>query len=311
MLGFGGRRPESALASELKRATPASGLDVPKDALLAVEQASHNGADRRVIMLHINNCLIESDSTRWRRIYAGLSLLDHLLRRGPSELVSEISDGVYFDLTQRLAILEGYEYSYDRRVEGLIRRRATSLRSAWSARQMSLAEERPKARSAANSVARAWHCDDTTDEESSSDERAVSSKSSSRQRAPPAQDDSSTTDGDAASSVSSATSPRNTSAGAVTAFSAVELLGTLDLPPKACVDWLQVAEGQGTKSDTLAAARTAVGQGMPAIDMILPEVGGHQQGMPAIDMLLPEVEGHLQAAAARPSPAAPAVLLEL
>lgn len=133
--GFGSKSDGKSLESALKRATNSEGVDVVKDALLAIAQSSHHEDDRRMIMRHLNTCLVDTSSGKWRCINAGLVVLEHLLLHGSSDLVAETAGGMHFDLVQRLSFLEKFEYSFDKRVESMIRRRALSLRGLWLEKQ--------------------------------------------------------------------------------------------------------------------------------------------------------------------------------
>mmetsp|Transcript_55631 Transcript_55631/g.161178 ORF Transcript_55631/g.161178 Transcript_55631/m.161178 type:complete len:369 (+) Transcript_55631:107-1213(+) len=135
-----GRKVESPLEQDLRRATHSDDVRLPEDAVEAIVRASHTGEeDRRKIMLHIHGCLNDSGSV-WRRGHAGIVLLEALLKDGSPSLVTEAATGVHPDLSQRLGFLERYEFSYDARVEALMRRKATAVRSEWLKRQTSAIE---------------------------------------------------------------------------------------------------------------------------------------------------------------------------
>jgi len=114
-------------------------------------------------------------------------VLEDLLQRGSSDLVSEIADGFHFDLVQRMSFLEKYEYSYDARVEKLIRQKALVVREHYLMLQLradsrlgvvtasGVGDSSASGGGGATScwstkVSYARHSDDTTDEECSSDE---------------------------------------------------------------------------------------------------------------------------------------------
>lgn len=144
-MGFGAKAPGAALEAELRKATLQSSIDVPEDAVNAVVLASHNADDRRQIMLHLHGCLAASASSQWRRVYSGLVVLEALLERGSPLIISEVADGVHCDLVQRLSFVENYEYGYDSRVQDMLRRRASNLRTAWLERQLALVTGEPDA----------------------------------------------------------------------------------------------------------------------------------------------------------------------
>lgn len=72
-------------------------------------------------------------------------LLEEMLRRGAPSLATEISEGRHFDPVQRLTFLEKFEYRDDRRVQGMLRQKATVLRTMVIARMEgeALPDEKP------------------------------------------------------------------------------------------------------------------------------------------------------------------------
>lgn len=76
----------------------------------------------------------ESAGRHWRRVYGGLVLLEELLRRGSPAVPKEIGQGLHFDPIQRLTFLERFEYQDDRRVQGMVRQKASALRANLLAR---------------------------------------------------------------------------------------------------------------------------------------------------------------------------------
>lgn len=123
-LGGGG----SGIQADLRRITDSDVIDVPKDALMNIVQASHSADDRREIMTHIRECLAETSQKRWRRIHGGQVLLEQLLQRGSRALVTETSQGMHFDVVQRLTFLERFEFKEDVRVQAMVRQKASVLR---------------------------------------------------------------------------------------------------------------------------------------------------------------------------------------
>merc|ERR1719204_2586071 len=51
------------------------------------------------------------------------------MRKGAPALFTEIAEGMHFDPVQRLTFLEHFEYRDDRRVQGIVRQKATALRT--------------------------------------------------------------------------------------------------------------------------------------------------------------------------------------
>ncbi|CAE7325978.1 unnamed protein product [Symbiodinium natans] len=56
-------------------------------------------------------------------------LIEELLKNGAPELLQETSEGRYFDLVQRLSLLEKFECTNDLRVQNMVRTKASALRS--------------------------------------------------------------------------------------------------------------------------------------------------------------------------------------
>jgi hypothetical protein len=175
--GFGSSMTSGGdLERELKIATEGSTIDVPDAALLAIVQASYQESDRRVIMRHLATCLNEPKSSRWRRIYLAIHVLEQLLQRGSPELISETLNGHHFDFVQRMSFLEQFMFTEDDRVRSLIRRKAASAHAAYAALQQADAEgvalggaEAARTgvkKSGAAAARNRWHNDDTTDDES-------------------------------------------------------------------------------------------------------------------------------------------------
>lgn len=118
------------LEQDLKRATESGVIEVPKELLSSVSEASKEGEEpRKAIMRHVGECLKEPNATRWRRTYAALQLVEELSERGAPELLAETAAGWHFDLVQRLTLLQHFECSTDKRVQSMVRARAAALRS--------------------------------------------------------------------------------------------------------------------------------------------------------------------------------------
>mmetsp|Transcript_14083 Transcript_14083/g.38535 ORF Transcript_14083/g.38535 Transcript_14083/m.38535 type:complete len:381 (-) Transcript_14083:114-1256(-) len=130
----------SELEADLRRVTDAGVIDVSKEALHVLVQHSYNEDDRRVMMRHLRACLAEGAAAQWRRVYLGLLVVEALFKNGSTRLISETAQGFHFDLVQRLSFLENYEYGFDKRVQDMVRRKASSLRAAWLRRQLEVEE---------------------------------------------------------------------------------------------------------------------------------------------------------------------------
>lgn len=115
------------LQADLKRITHSGVLDIPKELLTPVIEASVNEEDRPEIMKHLRECLAEPLGKHWRRIYGGLVLVEALIKSGSPALISETAEGRHFDLVQRLSFLEHFDNT-DKRVMNNVRKKAEALR---------------------------------------------------------------------------------------------------------------------------------------------------------------------------------------
>jgi len=102
-------------------------MDIPKELLTPVIEASVNEEDRPVIMKHLRECLAEPAGKQWRHIYGGLVLVEALVKSGSPALITETAEGRHFDLVQRLSFLEHFENA-DKRVMNNVRKKAEQLR---------------------------------------------------------------------------------------------------------------------------------------------------------------------------------------
>jgi hypothetical protein len=129
--------PKTELEKLLDSVTRAAdSIDVNQNALESVVRACADEADRRAIMRHLSQSLMESGSSQWRSVYLGLQVLEELFARGPPELVHEAATGAHFDVVQRLSFLEKYEMGIDLRVQNLVRRKAATMKASWMKRQV-------------------------------------------------------------------------------------------------------------------------------------------------------------------------------
>mmetsp|Transcript_19653 Transcript_19653/g.34831 ORF Transcript_19653/g.34831 Transcript_19653/m.34831 type:complete len:263 (+) Transcript_19653:72-860(+) len=118
------------LQADLKAVTESNVMEPPKETINMVVEATKLGAEeRREIMMHLREVLAEPQTKKWRRMYAGLVLTEELLKSGAPELFVETSGGHYFDLVQRLSLLETFECTTDLRVQNMVRTKAAALRA--------------------------------------------------------------------------------------------------------------------------------------------------------------------------------------
>lgn len=127
MTGRGAATRQKTLAADLKKVTQSDVIDIPKELLAPIVEASRCEDDRPEIMKHLRECLAEPSGQKWRRVHAGLLLVDALVKNGPPSLFAEVAEGRHFDLTQRLSFLERFE-STDKRVMNMIQGKAETLR---------------------------------------------------------------------------------------------------------------------------------------------------------------------------------------
>jgi len=119
----------SPLELDLKKVTESGVIEIPKVLVEAVVQCSHNEEDRRMIMRHIRECLAEPSAIRWRRTHAALVLVEDLLKNGAQELFDETAQGHHFDLVQRLSLLDKFECTTDKRIQNMMRSKASGMRA--------------------------------------------------------------------------------------------------------------------------------------------------------------------------------------
>ena len=119
----------SPLELDLNKLTESGVIEIPKDLVKAVVQCSHSEEDRRMIMQHIRECLAEPSAIRWRRAHAALILVEDILKNGAQELFDETAEGHHFDLVQRLSLLEKFECTSDKRVQNMVRSKASGMRA--------------------------------------------------------------------------------------------------------------------------------------------------------------------------------------
>lgn len=122
-----GAAGSKTLPADLKRVTHSGVIDIPKEVLTPVIEASRNEEDRPEIMQHLRQCLAEPAGKQWRRIFGALVLAEALVKSGSPALLSETAEGRHFDLVQRLSFLEHFDDA-DKRVTNMIRSKAEALR---------------------------------------------------------------------------------------------------------------------------------------------------------------------------------------
>jgi len=160
---------------------------------------------------------------------------EHLLRHGSPELVAETSSGVHFDVVQRLSFLEKYEYSFDKRVENMLRRKALAVRSAWLERSQEIALcEQEDTPNWLGVTRHDWHNEDT-DDDLSDDDKIMPGRSKLAQGH--FSEPESTTDGESLASSSPPCQSLEHSAATLLSTTPVDLLGfgmTSDVLQPAC-----------------------------------------------------------------------------
>mmetsp|Transcript_79556 Transcript_79556/g.221353 ORF Transcript_79556/g.221353 Transcript_79556/m.221353 type:complete len:299 (-) Transcript_79556:197-1093(-) len=116
------------LQANLKKITGCGVLDIPKEMIDLIIEESHDEEGRREIMRHLRECLADG-AKQWKRIHASFVLIEALAQRGSGALLAETAEGRHFDIIQRLSLLEHFSLPSDRRVETMLRTKATKLRS--------------------------------------------------------------------------------------------------------------------------------------------------------------------------------------
>jgi len=109
------------------------GVDIDGEQVAPVIAESHDEECRREIMRYLRECLSESNSRRWQRIYGGLALAEKLMQHGSPELLTEVAQGRHFDLVQKVSFLENFDATArgcsDRRAQNVLRKKSTELRT--------------------------------------------------------------------------------------------------------------------------------------------------------------------------------------
>lgn len=135
-------RGGQGLQADLKRVTDSGVTDIPKELLTTIVEASSDADSRREIMKHLQACLAEpAGAKKWRRIYAGLLLTESLMLNGSNVILAETAEGHHFDVVQRLAFLEHFELTSDRRAQHMMRTKAKELRVALIPQLQSASDE--------------------------------------------------------------------------------------------------------------------------------------------------------------------------
>jgi hypothetical protein len=130
----------STVKADLKRITHSGLINIPKDVLSAVNEASNEEACRLEIMAHLRECLAETGKN-WKRVYGALLLSEELLHHGSPELLHETAQGRHFDLVQRLSFLEHFACDQEKRAQGMVRSKAVALRAEFVPRIQSAGDE--------------------------------------------------------------------------------------------------------------------------------------------------------------------------
>lgn len=138
---FRNEKSVSPLESALANATDATSIVVPDDVLREISDAAKVVENRRTIMQHLARCLNETRGSQWRRVYLAIIILQDLISN--RELVDEITEGVHFDLGQRMTFLERFEYSLDDRVQNIVRQKATSVHVSYRTAHEMRSEVKP------------------------------------------------------------------------------------------------------------------------------------------------------------------------
>lgn len=131
----------NSLAADLKRVTDSGVTEMPKELLTVVVDSTHDPDSRREIMAHLRECLQEQASKRWRRVYAGLVLAEDLLQRGSQDLLTETAEGHHFDMVQQLSLLEHYSKVDDRRIQNMVRAKASALKKEVMSKLQSVRDD--------------------------------------------------------------------------------------------------------------------------------------------------------------------------
>lgn len=108
------------------------GDEIEGEGVAPVIAESHDADCRREIMHHLRDCLSENSGRRWQRIYGGLALTEKLMQHGSPALLTEVAQGLHFDIVQKVSFLERFDAAArgctDRRAQKVVRDKAAGLR---------------------------------------------------------------------------------------------------------------------------------------------------------------------------------------
>lgn len=103
---------------------------IPEELLTIVIEESHVEHGRQVIMAHLRQRLADfTKREAWKRLHASMILIEELMYKGSLTLVSETAAGLYFDVVQKLSLLERFQHTSNKHAQSMIQSKAKVLRN--------------------------------------------------------------------------------------------------------------------------------------------------------------------------------------
>jgi len=116
------------LEQKLKYFTESRNNELAPEFLASIVDASLDKEGRRVIIAHLESCLVKPAAQSWRRVHYGLLIAESLMENGSPLVFTDSIPGVDFVLPKQIWFLEQFEHRADWRTENLVRRKAIELR---------------------------------------------------------------------------------------------------------------------------------------------------------------------------------------
>eukprot|EP00928_Gymnodinium_smaydae_P021457 TRINITY_DN1836_c1_g2_i1.p1 TRINITY_DN1836_c1_g2~~TRINITY_DN1836_c1_g2_i1.p1 ORF type:complete len:476 (+),score=107.02 TRINITY_DN1836_c1_g2_i1:57-1484(+) len=140
--------PRSRLQCELERITDSGFVDMPPELFTFVVRAADEPESLGTIVSHLCGCFADASKQRWRRIFAGLCLVEQLMGRGSTRPFVDAARSFGLDLVQQLWLLQEFEYRPDWRAQSLVRKKARALHDKLSQRLLHPESEEESCRGA-------------------------------------------------------------------------------------------------------------------------------------------------------------------
>mmetsp|Transcript_32208 Transcript_32208/g.75631 ORF Transcript_32208/g.75631 Transcript_32208/m.75631 type:complete len:419 (-) Transcript_32208:221-1477(-) len=118
--------PRTFLESELQQITESGSVDIPTELLAPVLKVCHDPESFAVILQHLHKCFADTSPGQWRKVHAGLYLLEQIRQHGRPNVFQD-ADATGCSLTSTMWALQEFEHRKDWKAQGAIRKKATKL----------------------------------------------------------------------------------------------------------------------------------------------------------------------------------------